>query len=81
MKTYAYVTTETCRNVSAEKPGAFIGRDEIPVSKHGDYTPWFHGKRETKAIITSYATPANRWKREAAREVAALHGWFPMGEL
>jgi hypothetical protein len=47
MRAYAYVTTETCRLRDAVRPGALIGRDEIPVSRDGDYTAWRHGKRET----------------------------------
>lgn len=73
MKTYAYVTSECCRVMDAVKPGAFIGRDEIPVSKHGDYTPWPHGKRETLAIAKDWkCTP---YRRAAASIVAKLMGW------
>jgi hypothetical protein len=45
--TYAYVTTETCLLRDAVRPDALLGRDEIPVSRHGGYTAWPHGKRET----------------------------------
>jgi hypothetical protein len=50
-RTYAYVTTETCRVRDAVRPGALIGRDESPVSRDGDYTAWPHGKRETLRLL------------------------------
>ena len=73
MKTYAYITTEACRLMDAVKPGSYIGRDEIPVSKHGDYTPWTAGKRETLALIHDQRTPDYQWR--AALFVASLLGW------
>lgn len=73
---YAYVTTETCRQVVAEKRGALIGRDDIPVSKHSDYTPWEYGKRDILAIIAGRAPwSPSRYSHECARQVAALLGW------
>lgn len=73
MKTYAYVTSECCRKVAAEKPGALIGRDEVPVAKHGDYHAWTLGKRRTLEIIDDWRdTP---YMRAAARAVAELLGW------
>ncbi len=72
MKTYAYVTTETCRVMDAAKPGSFIGHDEIPVAKHGDYTPWVAGKKETLKKASIGDTP---YMRAAARAVAHLMGW------
>lgn len=45
MKTYCYVTTETCRVIRTAKPGAEVGGR--PVSRHGDFMAWMYGKRET----------------------------------
>jgi len=73
MKTYAYVTTECCRIMDAAKPGSFIGRDEVPVSKHGDYAPWTMGKRETLRMIESRSM--GPFMPRAARAVAELLGW------
>jgi hypothetical protein len=73
--TYAYVTTETCRLRDAVRPGALIGRDEIPVSRDGDYTPWPHGKRETLRRMTDSDTA---YERQSARAVAELLGWSHM---
>ena len=78
--TYAYVTSETCRRVSAEKPGVVIGREGVPVSKHGDYERWECGKFETARIIQSHLTAANAHRQAAAQAVAELLGWFPMGD-
>ena len=73
MKIYAYVTTETCHHLDAVRPGAYVGRDQRPVSKHGDYTTWCCGKRETLAMCQNYLlTP---YRRACAREVAKLMGW------
>jgi hypothetical protein len=72
MRAYAYVTTECCRQRDAVRPGALIGRDEIPVSRHGDYTAWPHGKRETLRRITIANTA---YARASARAVANLFGW------
>jgi hypothetical protein len=71
--TYAYVTTETCRQRDAVRPGALIGqRDETPVSRHGDYTAWRYGKRETlKLMVDGYTA----YTRASARAVAELLGW------
>jgi len=71
-RTYAYVTTETCRLRDAVRPGALIGRDEIPASCHGDYTPWPHGKRATLRRMTIGNTA---YERGSARAVAMLLGW------
>jgi hypothetical protein len=70
--TYAYVTTECCRQRDAVRPGALIGRDEIPVSRHGDYTAWRHGKRETLRRMTDGDTA---YTRDSARAVAIELGW------
>jgi hypothetical protein len=70
--TYAYVTTETCRQRDAVRPGTLIGRDEIPVSQHGDYTAWPHGKRET---LRRTADGDTVYTRTSARAVADLFGW------
>jgi hypothetical protein len=72
MRTYAYVTSECCRQRDAVRPGTTIGRDEIPVSRDGDYTAWPHGKRET---IRRMADGDTAYKRESARAVAELLGW------
>jgi hypothetical protein len=70
--TYAYVTTETCRQRDAVRPGALIGRDEIPVSRDGDYTAWPHGKRATLRLMTDGDTA---YRRESAQAVAITLGW------
>ena len=72
MRAYAYVTTETCRQRDAVRPGALIGRDEIPVSRDGDYTAWPHGKRATLRLMTDGHTA---YKRESAQAVAIALGW------
>jgi hypothetical protein len=72
MRAYAYVTTETCRVRDAVRPGALIGRDEIPVSRHGDYTAWCDGKRET---LRRMADGDTAYGRKSARAVAILMGW------
>jgi hypothetical protein len=72
MRAYAYVTSECCRLRDAVRPGALIGRDEIPVSRHGDYTPWPHGKRETLRRVADGDTA---YKRESAQAVAIALGW------
>jgi hypothetical protein len=72
MRAYAYVTTETCRLRDAVRPGALLGRDEIPVSRHGDYTAWPHGKRETLRLMADGDTA---YTRASARAVAGLMGW------
>ena len=73
MKIYAYVTREACRVTDAAKPGSWIGRDEIPVSKHGDYDRWCYGKRETLAIANDWLY--RPYYRAAASAVAKLMGW------
>lgn len=70
MRTYAYITTETCRRMDACLPGDYVGREETPVSRHGDYAPWRHGKRET---IRRFGLPG--YGGRAARAVAELLGW------
>jgi len=72
MRTYAYVTTETCHQRDAVRPGATIGRDEIPVSQDHDYTAWPHGKRET---LRRMADGDTAYKLGSARAVAELFGW------
>ena len=71
--TYAYVTTETCRLRDAVRPGALIGRDEIPGSQDHDYTAWPHGKRETLRLMTDGDTA---YTRASARAVVLLMGWI-----
>ena len=70
----AYVMTETCRTRAAERPGAWIG--ERRVSRHGDWQPWYHGKRETLALASDGQTA---YLRGSARAVAGLMGW-PVAE-
>ena len=74
---YAYVATECCRCRDAVLPG-----HEFPngrrVSKHGDYTTWEHGKRQTLAIIAGTHPSFHRYKRydyATALAVAKLKGW------
>ena len=74
-KIYAWVKSETCTIRDAVRPGSFVGRNEEPVSKHGDYNPWYYGKRETLAIIGQTATAANSYHRACARLVADLLDW------
>lgn len=69
-RTVAYVTSETCRTRAAERPGAWIG--ERRVSQHGDWQPWYHGKRETLALADRGQTP---YLRGSALAVARLMGW------
>lgn len=66
----AYVTSETCRTRDAVRPGTWIG--ERRVSRHGDWQPWYHGKRETLALADRGQTP---YVRGSARAVARLMGW------
>ena len=75
MKTYAYVKSECCTSRDAVLPGTFVGRNQEPVSRHGDYNPWYYGKRETLAIINQTATAANSDHRACARLVAELRDW------
>jgi hypothetical protein len=77
-KVYAYVKSETCTIRDAVRPGSFVGRNEDPVSRHGDYNPWLHGKRETLAIIALGCSDASRYYRfQCARLVAELLDWTP----
>ena len=69
MKTYAYVTSETCSYTRAELPGETVS--DRPVSRHGDYVPWRYGKRETVRILAI----GSGWIHRAARAVAMLYGW------
>ena len=73
MKIYAYVTfekifpntSETCSYTRAVVPGSIV--DGKPVSRHGDYYPWYCGKRDTLRAVTLGG--------HAARKVADLLGW------
>lgn len=69
----AYVTTETCRVRDAVRPGTSVGRDQVPVSRHGDYSPWTYGKHETLALIDDGTT----YQSQTAQAVARLMGWRP----
>jgi hypothetical protein len=75
MRTYAWVKSETCVSRSAVLPGSRVGRNDELVSRHGDYNPWYYGKRETLAIIAQKATAANSYHRACARLVAELRDW------
>ena len=75
-KTYAWVKSETCNIRGAVLPGSTVGRNEEPVSRHGDWNPWVFGKRETLAIIASGCADASRYYRyQCAQLVAELRGW------
>jgi hypothetical protein len=69
---YAYVTTESCRSIEAEKIGAEIGRNSTPVEEHGDYAEWPYDERETLQLIVRAST---QYQRRAAQAVAELLGW------
>lgn len=72
MKTYAYVSSETCTWTRAFAPGEYL--DDVRVSRHGDLVPWRYGKRETLEILKRDGA-ANAWMRRAARAVAGMMGW------
>jgi hypothetical protein len=65
--THCYVTAENCVH-QAVKP---LGEG---WHKHGDYTPWRYGKRETLAIINGSEWA---WKRRMARKVWEFLDWGP----
>jgi len=79
---YAYVTNECCTITRACRPGSAIdpatnapsrdgwGKD---VSRHGDWGPWTHGKRETLRL----ATAVSGYVGKAAREVLKVLDWEP----
>lgn len=80
MKTYAYVTTESCTVPRAKLPGSFHG--EIPIHRASDYSPWPYGKRETIRLVRGDhfaqlgTTPERaRYLRTAAITVSRLLGW------
>lgn len=54
-KVYAYVKRENCIQEPAKLPGSLIG--DKPISTHGDWVPWCHGKKETRKRLsgTSYS--------------------------
>lgn len=75
---YAYVTSESCVRRDAVNPGEYIG--DRMAHTHGDYGPWYYGKRETRAIINgthpAYINAgADAYLRASARAVAKLKGW------
>ena len=79
---YAYVKSESCKLPGAFLPGSEY--NEIPVSRHGDLTPWYYGKRDTKAILDAPVGKYRRWFRQSAFHVALLRGWvtdLPVSEL
>lgn len=76
MKTYAYVKKQCCLSFSAEMPGSFVGRNEEPVSRHGDYERWHHGKRQTLLIASTPAKDSNElYRQHCAQAVVELLGW------
>lgn len=76
MKIYAYVKSETCVIRGAVRPGERVSRNEEMVSRHGDYRPWVHGKRETCNIaFDPFPTAANAYQRQCARLVINLLDW------
>ena len=74
-KIYAWVKSETCTSRDAILPGSRVGRNEEPVSRHGDWNPWLWGKRETLAIIALPAMAHNVYRRACALKVAELLNW------
>lgn len=75
-KIYAWVKSETCTMRDAVLPGSTVGRNEEPVSRHGDWNPWVFGKCETLAIIARGAADASRYYMyQCAQLVAELRGW------
>jgi len=69
-RVYAYVTNECCASVRAVLPRTEINGK--PVSRHGDYSPWYYGQRATRERITDGATG---YERICADAVSALLGW------
>lgn len=86
MKVYAYVTAEHCVVKRAVLPGTTIGDRGLPqsdgfgkpVSKHGDYSPWYAGKRETLEILNGKGSGLSSflYKYQCAKMVAWLKGWI-----
>jgi hypothetical protein len=74
MKVYAYVKSETCISRDACLPGSFVGKNNEPVYRHGDWNPWRYGKRETLSML-NLPGAHNSYRREAARLVADLLDW------
>lgn len=73
-KVYAYVKSECCTITDAVLPGSFVGRNDEPVHKHGDYRPWQFGKRET-LVMMNLEGAHNAYRRRCARLVAELLDW------
>jgi len=71
---YAYVSSETCVNRHAYRPGEFHPRTGEPIHKHGDFNRWPFGKRETLAMLKLQGAH-NSYRRGAARLVAELLDW------
>jgi hypothetical protein len=71
--TRAYVSSECCRRIDAFRPGAEVGGR--PVSKHGDYSPWPYGKRETLAMLLPNSG-VSMYRYRCARAVARVLGWM-----
>ena len=75
-KVYAYVKSETCTSRAALWPGSLLGRNEEPISRRGDWNPWYYGKRETLAIIARGCSDASQYYRfRCACLVAELLDW------
>lgn len=82
MKIYAYVTNENCTITRACRPGSAIDGSGYPsrdgfgeaVSRHGDWGPWTHGKRETLRLAEH---GKNSYERACAWEVLEILDWEP----
>jgi hypothetical protein len=73
---YAWIKAECCVTRDAVRPGSTVGRNEEPVSRHGDWRPWLHGKRETLTIIERGCADASRhYTYQCAVMVAELLDW------
>jgi hypothetical protein len=68
--TYAYVTNECCVSTVAVRPGTEVG--DKAVSRHGDYSAWPWGKRDTLRIMAEQGG----YNYRCARAVALLLGWL-----
>ena len=77
MRIYAYVTSETCSYARAVELGSII--DGKPVSRHGDYYPWYCGKRDTLREITASGYKAARGAESGGIIGTAGHG-PPVGQ-
>ena len=72
MSIYAYVTSQCCTRQRAVRPGEEV--NGTPISKHGDYSQWRRGKRETLEVLAN-PDKYSIWGVIAAGNVARLMGW------